>query len=279
MPNMKGEFALSFLMISLGCYEAAVACSPLASPPWQKSAVWPPKETSVPLNTKVHVRIPANYFSYLVRTEATEFVPLLSGRIVASIEEPVSKIARSLSLHEATDEAGALVQTTWHATADPRDWLFELVPSAPLRPQTEYAIMMDSKQGREHLGTIRTGLHKDDTPPVWLGIKQARYMPPVDACSGAHENCGCYLRSHGSLAELMIHEATDEGAVRYAVWLARHGEEFRYEVRPWASIVSREGKLILDNPPMRMLSVRIGVRAVDAAGNMSPPSEVELELK
>ena len=66
--------------------------------------------------------------------------------------------------------------------------------------------------------------------------------------------------------------------MRYAVWVTKDGEALRYQDRPQAYLDPQEGSLHVGSLPRGTDRVRIGVRAMDVAGNLSPPGEVELEL-
>jgi len=268
---MRGQQVLCFLALSLGGQPLAPACS-VNFIPWQSQAVWPLSEEPMPLNTQLHVRIPIAASQALRRPKPPVAAPMLRGGLTQTFDEPVSVLAQSLTLQELTTTAR--VPTRWYATAGSQEAYFVLVPQAPLRPQTEYVVMMDSPSGRERLGTFRTGLAEDRTPPAWRGLKRARYVPAQDQWS---DSCPS-LPVHGPLIELAIHEATDEGQVRYAVWVAENGEALRYQDRPQAYLDPKDGLLRIGSLPRGADHVRIGVRATDVAGNLSPPGELELKL-
>jgi hypothetical protein len=138
-------------------------------------------------------------------------------------------------------------------------------------------VLAETTDGPQRLGTgFRTGPQRDDSAPVWAGINKAAYVPEWRSLTGGGD-CSS-LRSHGPQAELTIDGATDEGAVRYAVWLAKPGEALPCEDTPRAYLVPSQGKLTVDGLPKGSPHVRIGVRACDAAGNLSPPSAIELPL-
>lgn len=268
---MRGQQVLCFLALSLSGQPLAPACS-VNFIPWQSQAVWPRGEEPLPLNTQLHVRIPISASQALRRPGPPVAAPMLRGGLTQTFDEPVSVLAQSLTLQELN--APARVPTRWYATAGSQEAYFVFIPHAPLRPQTEYAVMMDLPSGRERLGTFRTSLAEDRTPPAWRGLKRARYVPAQD---GGADPCSS-LPAHGALIELAIHEAADKGRVRYAVWVTKDGEALRYEERPQSYLDSTDGLLRIGSLPRGAGRVRIGVRATDVAGNLSPPSEIELEL-
>ena len=268
----------SALAAALAIPTSAAACS-VTHIPWQQSAVWPTREVIAPLNTHVYVHIPAPFGAQLVEPGAHTPVPALSGRVVPSYEEPVAARAHALSLLAVTDPGGAsaAIPTRWRARSDETGILFELVPIMPLRPESDYFVLAHTREGQVRLGTgFRTGQQRDDSAPVWPGIKRAVYVPPWRS-PAANGDCS-FLLNHGPQAELGIYGATDEGAVRYAVWLAKPWEHLHYEDTPRTYLTPARGTLTVDGLPKGAPRLRIGVRAVDAAGNLSPPSEVELPL-
>lgn len=269
---MQGRRVVLFLIASLGWQPIAAACS-VNFIPWQSQAVWPRSEAPLPLNTQLHVRIPLAVAHDLDRAEPPAVTPKLSGQLLSSFVEPVSRLARSLSLQEVAASAGEPVPISWHATVGSQEALFVLVPRTPLRPQTEYAVVMDSPSKHELLAKFHTGRVSDVTPPTWRGIKGARYMPAEDT---RPSSCPP-LPAHAPFVELAIHEASDEGLVQYAIWAAKAGEALRYQDQPLALLIAHHGALVVYSLPHGGDRVRIGVRAMDAAGNLSPASEVELE--
>lgn len=273
--NVVGVVPPAALAAALALADSAAACS-LEHVPWQRGAVWPTRETSAPLNTHVYVWIPAAFGAPLLKPRACAATRC---SVAAPLEEPVASQARALSLREATGPGGASaeVPTRWRARSDEAGVLFELTPRSPLRPRTEYFVLAEAEDGPQRLGLgFRTGDQRDERAPEWAGLKGAAYRPARRSPTGGGD-CG-FLLDHGPQAELTLHGATDEGPVRYAVWLARPGEALPYGDTPRAYLVPSQGRLTVDGLPKGLPRVRIGVRACDAAGNMSPPSEVELPL-
>ena len=275
---MLCKVALFILPSALALPAGAKACS-IRHIPWQQGAVWPTREVLAPLNVHIYVHIPAPFGAPLAEPAAHTPTPALSGRVAQTFEEPVAARARALSLREVTalGGTGTEVPTRWRARRDGNGIFFELIPLTPLRPQAAYFVLAETREGSERLGTeFHTGQQRDHSAPVWPGIQHAVYVPPWRS-SAASGDCS-FLLDHGPQAALTIYGATDEGAVRYAIWLAKHGEDLPYEDTPRAYLTPNQGTLTVEDLPKGVPRLRIGVRAVDAAGNMSPPSEVELSL-
>lgn len=254
------------------------ACS-VRFEPWQRRAVWPPSSAPVPLNARFFVFIPALSDRLVVLPPLPAPVPALSGRIVQPAAEPTAQLAAGLSLREldAQGGAGAEVPTRWLARRDGAGLSLELVPRVPLRPQAEYVVQLLTSEGPQRLGGgLRTGTTRDERAPVWQGIKSAVYEPPVRS-KGPGGDCR-QLWDHDRQVALKIHEATDESVVHYAVWLALPWDKVQYEETPHAYLTPRQGSLVVEQLPETAPRLRIGVRAVDAAGNLSPPSEVVLDV-
>lgn len=265
------------LAAALAHLETAAACS-IEHVPWQRGAVWPTRDLSAPLNAHVYVRIPAAFGAPLLKPR-TCAAPAERCGVAVPLAEPVAALARALSLREATGPggAGAEVPTRWRARSDEDGVLFELTPRSPLRPRTEYFVLAETEDGAQRLGLgFRTGHQRDERAPTWAGIKGAAYRPAWRSPTRGGD-CS-FLLDHGPQAELTLDGATDEGPVRYAVWMAKPGEALPYGDTPRAYLVPSQGRLTVDGLPKGLPRVRIGVRACDAAGNLSPPSEVELPL-
>lgn len=275
---MRCNASVIGLLSALAFPESTEACS-VSFVPWQQRAVWPTRERTAPVNAHVYVHIPAPLGTPLLEPRAHAPRPELSGRIGVVAEEPVSAIARALSLREVTgpDGAAAAVPTRWRARRDDRGIVVELVPLVPLRSHAEHFVQAETRDGPERLGPgFRTGQQQDARAPVWPGILRAVYVP-LRKSAGASGDCSSLL-DQGPQAELALHAATDEGAVRFAVWLARPGEALRYEDTPRAYLTPDRDRLPVEDLPRGAPRLRIGVRAVDAAGNRSPPSEIEMSV-
>ena len=118
------------------------------------------------------------------------------------------------------------------------------------------------------VGTFRTGSADDLTPPSPPKLTRAqRVIPLVD--------CAAFIAVDGAAG------ADASGEVLHAVWLAEAAGELRYgqpparlERWPAATPLERAPRLELHGLPAAVR--RIGVRAVDVAGNLSDPVEIEL---
>lgn len=277
MLRLLAPCLLAAAVAILGPPAPVAACS-IKYIPWQLQAVWPSRDVLAPLNTHVYVYIPERFGALIVAPPDPVPVPDLSGRVTAPLEEPGARLAAALSLREVASDGslGSEVPTRWSARRDHSGLSVELVPRGPLRPQSEYAVLLAMWGGTGRLGRgIRTGSQRDERAPVWQGISRAAFVP----ATGRLDFGSCpQLFEHGPQAELSIHEAADDSPVRYAVWLAKPWEALRYEdTRPFY-LTPRRGVLVISELPENAPRLRIGVRAVDAAGNMSPPYEVSLEL-
>jgi hypothetical protein len=246
--------------------------------PWRAppGTLWPQGD-AVPTNARIHVRLPAE--------EAQEVALELDlshlGTPRRFARDPVAQLARTLTLHSLWEagRAGPEVPTGWRASIGRGAVTFELAPRLPLAPLTEYVVMMERRGEPQRLGTFRTGLAAQTTPPAWRGIRGARYVAsfwPLYLYFSPYPG----EPAHGPQARLTIHAATStrEGPLRYGVWLARLEEPLRYQEAPAAWLLPVDGQLLIDLPPdlARVGRIRIGVRAVDAAGNRSPPGETEV---
>lgn len=168
------------------------------------------------------------------------------------------------------DNGGVLADVTLAETAAPeapvrvtrvlveRDREVLLVPDAPLRPRTRYTVSTSS-------GTaiFTTGERVDDTPPSrpW----------------GAVENTGANLAFTVGGAK---DEATPDAGLLYAVYLAASSAPIDGGTAPLA-LLDAEGQPWLGNAACRGLrfdalhtpGLRFELRALDWAGNESPPSQ------
>lgn len=192
------------------------------------------------------------------------------------------------------------------ARAD-REHVVEVVPTQALEPRAGYEVwMVDlTKRVREHLlGTFRAGAHNDLSPPRWNGLTKGSYDPPRDSR-------GAQLRVHldawsVETTPIVLHgdPASDDGGeehVRYAIWAVPEGQRIDYTKPPItfeAAMYAQKEKTRLRTDVLLFLGgsgscdsgptyaiptdpsvLRIGVRAVDRAGNMSPVSEVSVKLR
>ena len=153
-----------------------------------------------------------------------------------------------------------------------RQWeqstLFELVPDAPLAAGVRYDLWATPWTSRSRLrpekpmllGTFRTGTESDVTPPAPPSLGNAVLRPRVGSCG----------------ASLMIEAAPDldlADAVLFAVWLGDQTGHIDYHAPPVQIVpVSAEDHSLELNAAPRPGS-RVGVRALDLAGNLGAPVE------
>jgi hypothetical protein len=262
---------LTLILVTVSSPPSAAACS-VEYIPWQRQAVWPRNKVRAPLNTQVQVHIPKEVFqSFSARW------PQIPGAVS---EEPVSQLAQSIALYAVTVAGEFPVPVRRRSIVWKQSLLFVLTPRAPLRPDSEYVVKLDSPNGIDRLGYFHTGLSRDDAAPIWRGIKWARYWPaPARHWPARDPLVSCPPRPiQRAFIELAVHEAFDEGEVQFAVWLAKNGDTLDYNGSPALLTTSRDGTLEIRDLPEGARHLRIGVRAMDVTGNLSPPSEVELAL-
>lgn len=173
----------------------------------------------------------------------------------------------------------------------------ELVPRGPLQKDTEYEVVQWTGEHSLVVASFRTSDGEDATPPRWAGIRAAAYRP-ADSCSVA-----CSSR-RGARVEVETEPPEDDrsGAELVAVWLASGEEAIDYRRAPVGYLTARQSRYelgaTLDLAPRLKLELggagpcvdgtlplprgarrlRIGMRAVDRAGNLGAPSEATVEI-
>jgi len=245
----------------------------------------PPIGAQAPLNVHPRVTLHATF-----RTEAfclpwTECTSKAKG-------------AYDLELRKA---AGDVVAIEQRESISDSIATIELVPKQALEPSTRYEIRLISSSGATTpriLGTFLTGTTSDTTPPSWRGVTTfARFegltstkhgggvvtlSDPADACVGP----GVSFRGPSAATD----DQTRPEDIRYAFWIAEpdaaaidykkapnayaqrqlhvSGFEVAYGVKP----------IPLNDfapPTKNKKTFKVGIRAVDLAGNMSSePSEI-----
>jgi hypothetical protein len=173
--------------------------------------------------------------------------------------------------------AVALTERAWITGKIQR---FELLPSAPLSPSTAYELR--TTRG-EIVAVFTTSVLADTRPPTWTGVRSGvvrRFDPRVIGLE-----CGSpeiTLSGESAASD----DQTTRDDIRYAAWFGKPSTPIDYTAPPvtWTR-ASPDIRFSLqfgntedsdfDLPPQRPL--RIGVKAVDFAGNASAPSELTLD--
>jgi hypothetical protein len=159
-----------------------------------------------------------------------------------------------------------------------RSELLELVPRTALEAGTRYDLwavphkpFWAPKSQRTPpallLGTFRTGDDVDTAAPSAPALKRAVRKPSFASCD----------------AWLEVEVATPAadaggGAVLYALWFAGAGP-IAYDAPPELVVVytAETQSLDVEDPARAKVGLRVGVRAVDLAGNLSAPVEATVE--
>ena len=166
----------------------------------------------------------------------------------------------------------------------------ELVPAAPLEEGTYEVWCVDRRNAARGriVAVFRVGGEDDRTAPLWPGVKSAWYVRPPASRGGVimlPGECG------DPLVVLDVARAHDEGTrdegIRYAVWKAAPGAAIDYRAPPLlfaaAELEGASGaRIALGNTDSGDSDftgdggrpMKLGVRAVDLAGNASVPSEI-----
>ena len=181
-----------------------------------------------------------------------------------------------------------------------------IIPAGPLAPNERFEVVyveQDAKEAPRILATFTTGDRIDDKPPIWAGVTshskvgawphatpprpQQRAKPGVIVLD-ALDCGGPGLAFKGLLA------ATDDDTraedLRYAVWMGDPDAPIDYTAPPLAyesgtlepqrssgmALVVLFGGRLSPNGfsfPAGKRTVKVGLRAIDLAGNASAPSE------
>jgi hypothetical protein len=187
--------------------------------------------------------------------------------------------------------------------ASPDGTYVDLVPRAPLDANQRYEVWRVDRAGNlssRIVGTFVTTAAIDTTPPAWRGVTRATFAgaaPPRAGVITVRSECDV-----DSDIAIDAPPASDDQAawhaVRYAVWIADAKGAIAYDAPPFAREAPDAYRVIADAPPASIriaIAVpawhepetqgarprgkrRIGVRAVDLAGNASAPSEIDVDF-
>lgn len=187
--------------------------------------------------------------------------------------------------HVVRTASGAAVAVEPHVIKTSVEAYVELVPHKPLAPRTRYEVVLTHAGEKEYLvGRFLTAAALDRTAPVFAGVQRA-----VLRQVGGGE---CTI---GPLLNIFLTPATDTGKAPpyYAVWTAPADGAIDYGAAPAAYRYQSGGVLQLHNgykcsgrsgglntfALMGTPGVRVGVVAIDAAGNRSAAREAVVQAE
>jgi hypothetical protein len=220
----------------------------------------PGPQAEAPLNVRVVVTVPLNagLVSKLEQLPAVRFE--LRPR-----EQP----ARGVAVRRVDLGAGLQRQV-------------ELVPLAQLSPSTTYEVIATQPERSDvparTIGVFRTGTDVDVAAPVWNGVTRATLAPQTKGKWGPSGPTATF--HFGAAGD----ESTANEELRFGVWLPDAQGRFDYSKAP-ATYASAHGLgqfVLTGGQPCGWatfrfpITTRVGVRAVDLAGNLGSASEVRL---
>jgi hypothetical protein len=268
---------------------AGLAKAVCGTPP--KARIFPELSHAAPTNTHVWVELPRGFRSQGFCDASS--APCKTGQFEISLESaPIRGRSSRVIAATARESVSGTVATV------------ELVPQTPLEADSRYEIWLRDRSGKhapQIIGVMRTGKSSDGEKPTWSGLvksaaspasKPPRTRAPGPVVVTLADECG------SPLVVLSAEPARDDSpseALRYAVWVSDEQGRIDYGKPPLIhmrmDLTSPEvapGKprnLFLGNSnaelsdferPRRKNGFRMGMRAVDWAGHMSEPSEIEL---
>ncbi len=161
-------------------------------------------------------------------------------------------------------------------------WI-QLTPKAALSAATRYSVHVSVAGKDSLLGQIVTGDAADRTPPTFAGVTKAEVVtdkPNPGRCTTGQAYVALTV---GAAAD----DATPPQDLRYQVWLADDRGAVDYAKPPTATVAARGGELLLGHPSICSAasfvlpdrpSFKLGVKAIDLAGNASEPSLVDVSV-
>lgn len=252
------------------------------------SMVPPPIAVRAPLNAQITLSLPS---SWRTRTFCDD---ALSTTCSSGSFELALRIAPG---DHATGAAPQIVDASLTESTLGAIATVVMKPRTPLTARTRYEVVRTDKAGKVPIlvvGTFTTGDATDDRAPAWSGITRHRVSStePIKGVVSIAEECGeNAIELEGMAAE---DEGTPATALRYAVWIGDQGKAIDYTASPLAILegkawpkhgggnalvvtvpLERDGKLALPNGKK---TAKIGLRAIDLAGNASAPSEIAVKL-
>jgi hypothetical protein len=264
--NALAPIALFATALAFAPRSHATTCA--ASPGFP--VFWPQPSSIAPINTHVSLELPERWRASM---------PGGAALVLVAAPTPNNRAPAPLAI--AMRE-----QTIALATPIAR---IDLAPTALLTPYARYEVRMVDASHRAPdriIATFTTGSVNDTDPPRWSAAAKARYVPAPPPGLGI-----------GAMITIDLDDGATDNlemavAMRYGIWVARGAGKIDYSTLP---------ALILFFPPSapplsftigehacdpRAISVdaptpitRVGVRAIDSAGNMSTPAEAAVIRK
>lgn len=244
--------------------------------------------SSTPVNTHIFVAFPD-----------VSYNPVWSLKDNDALHDPQLIQLRLLADPPQAPQASDLVTVTRRTSGAADRHLVELIPSAPLRARTRYAVELVpkvpfrptvryyTKVGPRHkdlpnaVSVFTTSDLTDITPPARPGIRKGHLAPPIPSV-----DCGTG-KSFLTLELGAAPPAAD--AILYAIWVVEPAAKPDYTQTPLTYVQPWRGHLVLGHStycqsanfiiPAHLDRIRLGVQAVDQAGNPSARDEIELVLK
>lgn len=150
-----------------------------------------------------------------------------------------------------------------------------LVQPDPLEPNTSYELRDDADR---ILSVFTTASTRDTAPPTWKGI--TKMLPGPKDQRGVELACRELSLHLQGLAQA-TDDLTSRDDIRYALWV---GKTLDYQQPPiaWTTETDelRQAKifeLVFDVPLPPERPLKLGVEAIDLAGNASAPSELTVK--
>ncbi|HKA87574.1 MAG TPA: hypothetical protein VKE22_07905 [Haliangiales bacterium] len=201
---------------------------------------------------------------------------------VPPIEDSLKPMAPEDILVTLRGPKGAVAAEVARWGAAELRWI-QLTPKAPLAPATRYSVHVSVGGKDSLLGQVVTGDAADTTAPTFEGVTKAAVV--VEGVSPGRCTTGeaYVVLTIGAAKD----DATPPQALRYRVWLADDQGAIDYDRPPTAIVAARGGELHLGRPSICTAksfvlpdrpTFKLGVKAVDLAGNASAPSVVEVSV-
>lgn len=249
-----------------------------------------PTGMRAPLNARVTLTMPSTWRTRTFCEDAPR----------ACVDGSFDLVLRHAPSDHASGAPPVVVATTLRESKAGNLATVVMTPSAPLAARTRYEVVRIERSGKVPLtilGTFATGDAIDDKPPSWPGIKSHHVSSTEPIKRGGVVTIPMECAENGVQINADT-AATDEGTppsgLRYAVWFADDGSAIDYASPPAMILqgqtipkrnggdelilmvpLDRDGKLALPNDKKK---AKLGVRAIDAAGNPSAASEIVVKI-